>query len=121
VIVCLCGHPDTDHALGEGICECGCPAYRPYRPFGHEEDDLHDLEHQEAVDGFLAEHRLTLDVTLIGGDGVVWVELPPLGCPHGDETCPCPDGAACHYEGEDAMRCPRTGLLGTCSCREVAS
>lgn len=27
-------------------------------------------------------------------------------CPHGDPTCPCPDGDACHYEGFDAMICP---------------
>jgi hypothetical protein len=27
-------------------------------------------------------------------------------CPHGDETCPCQDGDACHYEGPDAMQCP---------------
>lgn len=26
-------------------------------------------------------------------------------CPHGDETCPCPDGADCHYEGSDAFVC----------------
>lgn len=26
---CLCRCPDTEHALGEGICACGCPAYRP--------------------------------------------------------------------------------------------
>ena len=23
-------------------------------------------------------------------------------CPHGDPTCPCPDGLQCHYEGRDA-------------------
>lgn len=27
-------------------------------------------------------------------------------CPHGDATCPCPDGGACHYEGRDPMPCP---------------
>ena len=29
-------------------------------------------------------------------------------CPHGDPTCPCPDGLACHYEdipGSPAMPC----------------
>lgn len=25
-------------------------------------------------------------------------ELHPDMCPHGDKFCPCPDGAACHYE-----------------------
>jgi hypothetical protein len=35
-------------------------------------------------------------------------------CPHGDPTCPCPDGAACHYEGVDAMVCPNPvlGVVG---------
>ncbi len=32
-------------------------------------------------------------------------------CPHGDPTCPCPDGLACHYEGLGAMPCPRQTLL----------
>jgi hypothetical protein len=35
-------------------------------------------------------------------------------CPHGDPTCPCPDGDWCHYEddpatGTKAMRCPTPG------------
>lgn len=37
-------------------------------------------------------------------------------CPHGDETCPCPDGLLCHYEPPDPMRCPRTGLFGCRIC-----
>jgi hypothetical protein len=119
MIVCLCGHADTDHALGEGICECSCPAYRPYRPFGHEDDDLHDLQHQEAVDGLIAEHQLAMDVAVSGEEGAVWLLLPGLPCPHGDATCPCQDDqAACHYEGDDPLPCPRTGLVGTCHCRE---
>lgn len=31
-------------------------------------------------------------------------------CPHGDTTCPCPDGDACHYEGSDASVCPNPPL-----------
>ena len=37
-------------------------------------------------------------------------------CPHGDVTCPCPDGDSrrgydpCHYEGRDAMVCPNPPL-----------
>jgi hypothetical protein len=31
-------------------------------------------------------------------------------CPHGDPTCPCPDGDACHYEDADAMVCPNPPL-----------
>lgn len=31
-------------------------------------------------------------------------------CPHGDPTCPCPDGDACHYEGADAWICPNPVL-----------
>lgn len=36
-------------------------------------------------------------------------------CPHGDPTCPCPDGLACHYEryqdpDVDAMICPNPPL-----------
>lgn len=29
-----------------------------------------------------------------------------LSCPHGDPTCPCPDGLSCHYEGPDAWPSP---------------
>ena len=28
-------------------------------------------------------------------------------CPHGDPLCPCQDGDPCHYEGKDAMTCPK--------------
>ena len=43
-------------------------------------------------------------------------------CPHGDPTCPCPDGDGdpCHYKpslGTDPMRCPRTGVVGCKTCR----
>jgi hypothetical protein len=31
-------------------------------------------------------------------------------CPHGDPTCPCPDGDPCHYEGGDANLCPNPAL-----------
>jgi hypothetical protein len=34
------------------------------------------------------------------------VAVSEATCSHGDPTCPCPDGLACHYEGDDAMRCP---------------
>lgn len=27
-------------------------------------------------------------------------------CPHGDASCPCPDGDPCHYEGPEPMACP---------------
>ena len=42
-------------------------------------------------------------------------------CPHGDPTCPCPDGDGdrCHYKpssGTDPMRCPRTGVVGCKTC-----
>jgi hypothetical protein len=37
-------------------------------------------------------------------------------CPHGDDTCPCQDGALCHYEGDDPMPCPRTALVGCTTC-----
>lgn len=44
----------------------------------------------------------------------------PLACPHGDETCPCPDGDPCHYatytshDGvTEAMPCPRVETLRT--------
>lgn len=42
------------------------------------------------------------------------------GCPHGDPTCPCPDGLLCHYEDPDPMRCPTTRLVGGCGCRARA-
>lgn len=46
-------------------------------------------------------------------------------CPHGDETCPCPDvydgvHDACHYEryeGVEPMPCPTTGIVGCRECR----
>lgn len=31
-------------------------------------------------------------------------------CPHGDDSCPCPDGDPCHYEGADAFTCPNPVL-----------
>jgi len=31
-------------------------------------------------------------------------------CPHGDVSCPCPDGDPCHYESADAMICPNPVL-----------
>jgi len=31
-------------------------------------------------------------------------------CPHGDATCPCPNGDPCHYEGLDAFMCPNPPL-----------
>jgi hypothetical protein len=44
-------------------------------------------------------------------------------CPHGDVTCPCQDAYGgqwdlCHYEGENPMRCPRTGIVGCKVCRK---
>lgn len=46
--------------------------------------------------------------------------LVPLTCPHGDETCPCPDGDPCHYTTyadvagvSEAMPCPRVETLRT--------
>lgn len=49
-------------------------------------------------------------------------------CPHGDETCPCPDGDPCHYVSSDgprgpvrAMRCPRTDLVDCDVCAAPAS
>lgn len=27
-------------------------------------------------------------------------------CPHGDPFCPCPDGLACHYEGDSTSSDP---------------
>lgn len=79
MIRCLCGCPELDHALGEGICEtCGCPAYRPVRVGTELDDDAHDLIHQAAVDGLLAEHKLTTDMWRTSGYGVVVIELPEL-------------------------------------------
>lgn len=44
-------------------------------------------------------------------------------CPHGDPTCPCPDGDPCHYVSGPgprgwtyAERCPRTGLIDCDRC-----
>lgn len=30
-------------------------------------------------------------------------------CPHGDRYCPCQDGDACHYEGDNPSRCWTSG------------
>lgn len=27
-LTCACTHDELEHALGEGICVCGCPAFR---------------------------------------------------------------------------------------------
>jgi hypothetical protein len=41
------------------------------------------------------------------GCGATWrVEPVSSTCPHGDATCPCPDGDLCHYEGADAWLSP---------------
>lgn len=37
------------------------------------------------------------------------IEAAPY-CPHGDPTCPCPDGDSCHYDYPDAMICPNPVL-----------
>lgn len=48
-----------------------------------------------------------------------------MTCIHGDPTCPCQDGDACHYEacpdaptesGKNPMRCPTSGVIGCTSC-----
>lgn len=45
-----------------------------------------------------------------------WVVRKPLGfrqemtsatCKYGDQSCPCQDGDACHYEGKDAWPPPK--------------
>lgn len=116
----MCACPRTAHRDGDGPCSCGCPAYRPVRVGTELEDDAHDLIHQEAVDGLLAEHTLTSEVVVLGDAGEVWIDLPDLPaavCPHGDPTCPCPDGLACHYQGADPMPCPTTGIVGCTACR----
>lgn len=41
-------------------------------------------------------------VALVSGAGEGVTAL----CPHGDPTCPCPDGDPCHYEGRCVMACP---------------
>jgi hypothetical protein len=71
MIVCLCGCTEPDHALGEGICECGCPAFRPYRLYT-EEDERHDRQHDGIAEEFMQVHSLTVEVT---GDHL-WVLLP---------------------------------------------
>lgn len=35
-----------------------------------------------------------------------WTPPAARTCPHGDPTCPCQDGDACHYEGDDPMQPP---------------
>lgn len=76
MIVCLCGCSETSHALGEGICECGCPAYRPYRSYD-DEDELNDRQHDGIAEEFLREHSLTVEIT---GDHM-WVLLPEPEAP----------------------------------------
>lgn len=34
-------------------------------------------------------------------------------CNYGDPACPCQDGDACHYEGENAMPPPTAFVLAT--------
>ncbi|MGH2717159.1 MAG: hypothetical protein ACRDJU_01080 [Actinomycetota bacterium] len=73
MIVCLCGCAEIDHALGEGICSCGCPAFRPYRRYS-EADELHDRQHDGVAEEFLRTHALRIEIM---GDHV-WTLLPEL-------------------------------------------
>lgn len=46
-----------------------------------------------------------------GGEAVA--ARPHVMCPHGDPTCPCPDGDTCHYEWTpdvEPMFCPNPPL-----------
>lgn len=71
MIECLCGCSEVSHSLGEGVCECGCPAFRPFRPYGPD-DELHDMQHDGIAEALLQAHSLTVEVT---GDHV-WLLLP---------------------------------------------
>lgn len=87
---CLCGCPEADHALGEGICDCGCPAFRPFRPYSTE-DEIHDRQHDGVAEEFLRVHALTVEIT---GDHL-WVLLPePTPSPASSEVSvsPVPPG-----------------------------
>lgn len=71
VVTCLCGHADTDHALGEGSCDCGCPAYRPTSMAYTPQMAAHDAQHDGVAEQLVAEHALTPEV---GPDGM-WLDL----------------------------------------------
>lgn len=76
--LCLCGCDELDHAVGEGMCQCGCPAFRPVAaavPALEAAQDIEDRRHDGAARQLLDEHTLTIEV---GPDGA-WVLLPPAG------------------------------------------
>lgn len=71
---CLCGHPDTDHAIGEGICNCGCPAYRPTSIEYTAAMAANDAQHDGVAEAFLFNHQLRATVE---GDQVL-IETPDV-------------------------------------------
>lgn len=73
---CLCGHPDTDHAIGEGICNCGCPAYRPTSIEYTAAMAANDAQHDGVAEEFLALHRLSPEVSEDGTTAHLWTLLP---------------------------------------------
>jgi hypothetical protein len=54
---CLCRCADTDHALGEGICACGCPAYRPATQPGFDQSLVSDEEWTDLLADYVEFHR----------------------------------------------------------------
>lgn len=68
---CLCGCPRTDHEGGDGPCACGCPLWRPWRPYSPE-DERRDRQHDGMADEFLRAHSLRIEVT----DEHAWLLLP---------------------------------------------
>lgn len=82
MITCLCSCPETSHALGEGICECGCPAFRPFRLYGPD-DEMHDRQHDGIAEEFLKLHSMTVEIT---GEHM-WTLLPePEDLPRPEPT-----------------------------------
>ena len=75
MIVCLCGCGELSHALGEGICECGCPAFRPYQPYTPEME-RNDRQHDGVAESHIALHSLTPDLQVHENEGAMWILFP---------------------------------------------
>lgn len=78
-MTCLCGHDDVHHAIGEGVCECSCPAYRPTSMAYSDAMAAHDAQHDGIAEQLMAEHTLTPEVSEDGTTAHVWLLLPEEG------------------------------------------
>jgi hypothetical protein len=82
------------------------------------ENETQGISDEEDAEARILSHRSTDDPDVAREPRRVRKPRTEQGiseqCPHGNPTCPCPDGDWCHYEddpetGTKAMRCPTPG------------